>query len=82
MHVLLPPPKETTIEVTAPNRRRYAIRFLYGQAWVPLHLGQHLIAEKLALRGEERDPVRWERLPGGGHGKLVDAYADHVTELP
>jgi hypothetical protein len=38
MHVVLKPAAETTIEVTAPNRRRYAIRLLNGQAWVPLNL--------------------------------------------
>jgi hypothetical protein len=82
MHVILAPPPETTLEITADNGRNYVLTFKNGEAFVPLHIGNYLVRNKLAVRGENRDPVAWEPLPGGAHGKAIDPYDAHVREAP
>jgi hypothetical protein len=82
MHVLLKAAPEVVLEVTPGNGRRYSVTFRNGSAFVPLHLGEYLIRQKLAIRGEENDPPpQFERLPGGAHGRALDRYADHVSEV-
>lgn len=82
MHVLLTAAPEVTLDVTPDNGRTYRVIFRNGGSFVPLHIGQYLIAQKLAVAGTENDPPpRFERLPGGAHGKVLDRYADHVSEV-
>jgi hypothetical protein len=81
MHVILSAPPEATIEIEPGNGRRYTVTFKNGEAHVPLHIGEFLIRNKLATRGERKDPVAFERLPGGAHGRAINPYDAHIREV-
>jgi hypothetical protein len=81
MHVILTPAAETKLEIRADNGRRYILTFKNGEAFVPLHIAEFLVRNKLATRGERNDPVAFERLPGGAHGRAINPYDAHVVEV-
>jgi hypothetical protein len=73
---------EKTLEVVPDNGRRYVVTFRGGEAYLPLHLYNYLIRERVIVPNDKPDlRPRWEQGPGGVNGKPISPFVDYVREV-
>jgi hypothetical protein len=80
MHVK-PRPRHEPIKVMFDNKT-FEITFDSDGAHVPEALGRHMIAQGLAVPGDQPNPKpRFEHLPGGAHGRPLGMFDPWCREV-
>jgi hypothetical protein len=72
---------EVTMEVVPDNGRKYVVTFRAGEAYLPLHLFNHLLFKGVVVPGDKADPKpQWEKR-GTGHGAAISVFEPYVREV-
>jgi hypothetical protein len=78
---VLKAPPITEMQVTPDNGKTYFLTFRAGEAYLPLHLFNHLLFKGVIVPGDKpAPPARFEKV-GNVHGKQISPFADFVREV-
>ena len=73
---------EKTMEVVPDNGRKYILTFRGGEAYLPLHIYNYLIRERVIVPSDKPDfRPRWEKGPDGSNGATISPFSNYVREV-
>jgi hypothetical protein len=82
MHVVVRA-RDEAITIKLPDSGRiYRVTMRDGEAHVPDHVGRYMIENGYVALGSAPNPKpEFKRVPGGGHGDLIDMFAPWCVEI-